>query len=206
MNLSTAAISDALDAFRIHGQALGLAPLWDGMYFFGPAYTVRYRPADVEPGSVGEYVDDVPAGSVICIDNGGRTDCTVWGDILTTVASKRLIAGTVIDGVCRDVAKAIAVEYPLVTRGRFMRTGKDRVQIDAVQVAITIGTVVVKPGDLVIGNDDGVVVIPADRCDEVLKRARSIGEREAAIVAGVETGMRLDDARASEGYHLLQRS
>lgn len=205
MELSTAAISDALDALHIHGAALGLTPLWNGMSFAGPAYTVRYRPADVDPGTVGDFVDDVPPGSVVCIENAGRTDCTVWGDILTTVAVRRGIAGTVIDGVCRDVAKAIALQYPLVARGRFMRTGKDRVQVEAVHVPIVIGTVTVKPGDYVVGNDDGVVVVPAAERERVLARAHEIDAREQAIMTSVESGMRLDEARTAQGYHLLQR-
>jgi 4-hydroxy-4-methyl-2-oxoglutarate aldolase len=92
-----------------------------------------------------------------------------------------------------------------VTRGRFMRTGKDRVQIEAVQVPIAIGTVTVKPGDLVLGDDDGVVVVPHDRRDEVFARAHAIEQRERAIVAAVAAGGRLDDARTAQGYHVLQR-
>ncbi len=203
--LSTAAVSDALDALRIHGQVLGLAPLWNGMRFAGPAYTIRYRPADAEPGTVGDFIDDVPPGSVICIENAGRTDCTVWGSILTAVASQRGIAGTVIDGVCRDVAAALELRYPLVTRGRFMRTGKDRVQIEAVQVPVVMGTVTVKPGDWVVGDDDGAVVVPRDRREQVLERARAIELRERAIVTAVAAGGRLDHARSAHGYHELQR-
>ena len=65
------------------------------------------------------------ARDVVVIDNDGRTDCTVWGDIMTQYAGLRDFAGTVIDGVCRDVNKALDDGYPLFTAGRFMRTGKD---------------------------------------------------------------------------------
>ena len=203
--LPTAAISDALDALRIPGTPLGLAPIWPGCSFSGRAYTVRYRLADPQPGTVGDFIDDVPPGSVIVIDNAGRLDCTVWGDILTTVAHARGIAGTVIDGVCRDIAKSLELSYPIVSRGRFMRTGKDRVQVEAVNQPVTIAGVRVAPGDLIVANDDGVVVVPRDRETAVLERADAIEAREKAIMASVAAGMRLADARAQHGYHELQR-
>nr|WP_221179402.1 RraA family protein [Streptomyces botrytidirepellens] len=111
----------------------------------GPAFTVRYAPVDESSdGTVGDFLDDVPPGSVIVIDNDGRTDVTVWGGIMSEVAAHRGIAGTVINGVCLDVSASLARNYPLFSRGRFMRTGKDRVRlvtetaerIERVEVAI----------------------------------------------------------------------
>ena len=79
---------------------------------------MRYLPASSPPGSVGDFIDDVATGDVVVIDNGGRKDCTVWGDIMTQYAGLRGIAGTVIDGVCRDVNRAISDDYPIFTVGR----------------------------------------------------------------------------------------
>src|ERR1700692_4391280 len=81
--------------------------------------------------SVGDYIDDVAAGEVVAIDNCGRTDATVWGDILTTVACRNQLAATVIDGVCRDVDRSLELGYPIATRSVTMRTGKDRVAAEA---------------------------------------------------------------------------
>ena len=96
---STAAVSDALDRLGRPGSLLGIAPLFDGARLCGPAFTVRYVTAGSPPGTVGDYLDDVPPGGVVVLDNGGRVDCTVWGDILTAMANQRGVAGTVIDGV-----------------------------------------------------------------------------------------------------------
>jgi 4-hydroxy-4-methyl-2-oxoglutarate aldolase len=106
--LPTAAVSDALDALGLPGALLGIGPLTNAARAVGPAYTVRYEPIIDEPGTVGDFLDDVPAGAVIVIDNAGRTDCTVWGGIMTAVASANGVAGTVVHGACRDVASAIA--------------------------------------------------------------------------------------------------
>ena len=115
--LPTAAVSDALDALGLPGALHGIGPLTDTARAVGPAFTVRFEP-----------IDDVPAGAVVVIDNAGRTDCTVWGGIMTTLATAKGVAGAVVHGVCRDVATAFALGYPMFSAGRFMRTGKDRVR------------------------------------------------------------------------------
>src|ERR1700761_893094 len=95
--LDTPGVSDALDKLGIHGQVLGIAPLADyTKVVVGPAFTVKYVPASVPPGTVGDFIDEVAQGDVVVIDNDGRTDCTVWGDIMTQYAGLRDIAGTVI--------------------------------------------------------------------------------------------------------------
>ena len=134
-DLPTAAISDALDRAGIEGALQGIAPLSNDFRAVGPAFTVRYAPIDdTGGGTVGDFLDDVPPGAVIVIDNDGRTDVTVWGGIMTEIAAVRGVAGTVISGVCRDVSACLAQGYPLFSRGRFMRTGKDRVGLVATGV------------------------------------------------------------------------
>ena len=118
--LDTPGVSDAMDKLGLHGQALGIMPLANyPKAVVGSAFTVKYVPANDPPGTVGDFIDDVAPGDVVVIDNDGRTDCTVWGDIMTQYAGLRGIAATVIDGVCRDVNKAlgdILAESPMPTR------------------------------------------------------------------------------------------
>jgi regulator of RNase E activity RraA len=188
------------------GSALGIAPLWPGQRMAGRAYTVRYVPAGAEKGTVGDYIDDVEAGSVVVLDNAGRLYCTVWGDILTALAHEKGIAGTAIFGVCRDTKKARDLGYPIYSSGRFMRTGKDRVEVADVGVPVSLGDVQVRPGDLVIGDDDGVVVVPRGYEDRVLELARQIATTEDRIVDDVRSGIPLGAARKKHGYHTLQRA
>jgi regulator of RNase E activity RraA len=203
---SAATVSDAMDRLGLLGSAHGVGPLSDrAARFCGRAYTVRYVNSGATPGTVGDYLDEVTPGQVVVLDNGGRTDCTVWGDILTTMAADRGVAGTVIHGVCRDVARALELGYPIHSRGRFMRTGKDRVEVSDVERPVTLGDVRVAPGDLILGDEDGVVVVARAVEDEVLTVAKEISEREAAIVADVLAGSTLAAARAKHGYHRLQR-
>ena len=200
----TTALSDALDKLKIDGQALGIMPVSRTMRFAGRAFTVRMLPVGQTEGSVGDYIDDVEPGQVVVIDNDARLDGTVWGDILTWVASEKRIAGTVIDGVCRDSDRCVELGYPVFARGNTMRTGKDRVTADAYNVPVQIAGVRVAPGDWLAGDADGVVVIPSARAEEVLGIAEQIEGVEDRIRAAVKEGRRLDQARADLGYHALQ--
>ncbi|MGQ8705073.1 RraA family protein [Serratia sp. TSA_198.1] len=204
--LDTAGVSDALDKLGIHGQAFGIMPLANyTKVVVGPAYTVKYVPATTPAGSVGDFIDEVAEGDVVVIDNDGRTDCTVWGDIMTQYAGMSGIAATVIDGVCRDVGKALADNYPLFTAGRFMRTGKDRVEVEAVNGTVSIGTVRVAACDIIVADANGVVVVPRARAREVADIAHHIEKTEAAIRERIIQGDTLAQARATLGYHSLQR-
>jgi 4-hydroxy-4-methyl-2-oxoglutarate aldolase len=202
--LDTATISDALDRLGIAGQCLNIKPRDPRFRLTGRAFTMLYRPVGKPAGTVGEFIDDVAPGSVIAIDNGGRENATVWGDILTEIAHRRGIAGTVIDGACRDTALCMELGYPVFSRSYSMRTGKDRVQLDATEIPISVGDARVAPGDILRGDADGVIAIPRQHEAEVLATAEGIATAEEAIRNAVRGGKRLDEARKEFGYHRLQ--
>jgi 4-hydroxy-4-methyl-2-oxoglutarate aldolase len=202
--LDTTSISDALDRLGIAGQCLGIKPLDHRFRLAGRAFTILYGPASTPPGTVGDYIDDIEPDTVIVLDNGGRENATVWGDILTTMAHRRGIAGTVIDGACRDVHLSLSLGYPIFSRSYSMRTGKDRVQVEATNCAVNIGDARVNAGDLLRGDADGVIVIPKEHEDKVLTIAEEIDAVESRILAAVKSGMKLVEARRQHGYHQLQ--
>jgi 4-hydroxy-4-methyl-2-oxoglutarate aldolase len=202
--LDTATLSDALDKLGIRGQCLGIKPLLHSFRLTGRACTLLYGPA-ADGGTVGDFIDDVPPGSVIVIDNHGREDATVWGDILTMCAHRRGIAGTVIDGACRDTHLAIDLTYPLFSRSYSMRTGKDRVQLESINTLIEVGHARVEPGNIMRGDSDGVIAIPAAHEGTVLDLAETIQAAEERIRESVSGGLRLDEARRQQDYHQLQR-
>jgi len=170
----------------------------------GRAYTILYGPSATPSGTVGDYIDDVAPGSVVVLDNGGRENATVWGDILTWVATRRGVAGTVIDGACRDTRLARELGYPIFSRSYSMRTGKDRVQVEAVNGVVNIGDARVAAADILRGDADGVLVIPRAHEDAVLAAAEEIDATEQRIRALVNAGKSLAEARRELGYHSLQ--
>lgn len=205
--LDTPGVSDAMDKLGIPGQCLGVMPLDNyRSTVVGPAFTVKYVSCAQPAGTVGDFIDDVAEGDVVVIDNDGRTDCTVWGDIMTQYAGLKKLGATVIDGVCRDVAKAFGDGYPLFTRGRFMRTGKDRVEVASVNEPVSIGSARVVARDIVVADANGVVVVPRARAREVAETARKIEETESRIREQIAAGKTLGEARAVLGYHTLQRT
>ena len=202
--LDTTSLSDALDRLGIAGQCLNIKPLDHGFRLTGRAFTILYGPAGKPAGTVGDYIDDVEPESVVVLDNGGRENATVWGDILTWVAHRRGIAGTVIDGACRDTHLCRELKYPIYSRSYSMRTGKDRVQVEATNVVVNIGDARVAPGDLLRGDADGVLVIPREHEEAVLAAAEEIDSIEQRIRALVNEGKTLTEARKQLGYHQLQ--
>jgi 4-hydroxy-4-methyl-2-oxoglutarate aldolase len=203
--LTTSGLSDALDQLGIVGQCLGIFPLSRSFRIVGRAWTLRYGPVGRDPGTVGDYIDDLGPGQVVVLDNQSRLDATVWGDLLTTTAAARGVAGTVIDGVCRDVDRSLELGYPIFSRGNWMRTGKDRVRVEEIGGPVSIGGVRVEPGDLLLGDGDGIVAVPAARADEVIAAAIEIERAEEAIRGAIADGESLRAARAAAGYHTLQR-
>lgn len=200
----TATLSDALDRLGISGQCRNIRPCERSFRMTGRAFTILYGPAGKPAGTVGDYIDDVPEGGVIVLDNGGREDATVWGDILTEIAHRRRLAGTVIDGINRDVSLCLSLSYPVYSRGTWMRTGKDRVQVEGTNVNVTIGEARVAPGDILRGDADGVIVIPREHEETVLAVAAEIDGAEEHIRAATRAGERLDEARRRFRYHQLQ--
>jgi 4-hydroxy-4-methyl-2-oxoglutarate aldolase len=202
--LDTTAISDALDRLGIAGQCLNIKPLDPRFRLTGRAFTILYGPAGTPPGTVGDYIDEVQPGDVVVLDNGGRENATVWGDILTMVAHRRGVAGTVIDGACRDTHLSRELVYPIFSRSYSMRTGKDRVQVEAMGGTVNIGDARVHQGDLLRGDADGVLVIPRAHEDQVLDVAEEIDAVEEKIRRAVQEGLTLTEARRQLGYHKLQ--
>ena len=204
-SIDTATASDALDRLGIEGGCLGIRQIVTGTRAVGRAATVRYRPVNRvgKPNNV-DFLDEVKPGEIAVLDNGAREYCSVWGDIMTAYAIARGIAGTVVDGVCRDIPKMREMNYPMFSRGTFMHTGKDRVETDAVNVPVTVGQRQVCPGDIVIADDTGVVIVPAARAAEVLGIAREIEGAEARIIELISGGKTLRDAREVIGYYTLQ--
>lgn len=202
--LDTTSVSDAMDKLGIPCGLYGLKAVNPGHHICGQAFTVHYVPCGQNKGTVGDFLDDVKPGQVVVIDNAGRDYCTVWGDIMCITAKSMGVEATIIDGVCRDLPTLHETQYPIYTKGYYMVTGKDRVEVDAVNVPVAISGVQVCPGDIILGDDTGVVVIPLARAEEIADIAEEIERVEQLIVAEVKNGSTLKDARKKLHYHSLQ--
>jgi 4-hydroxy-4-methyl-2-oxoglutarate aldolase len=162
---STADLADAAGVrIAMHHR---IRPVWRGASLAGPAYTVR-TPPGVHP-AVRDAAERAPAGAVIVIDGGGQVECALWGDKMSKLALDRGLAGLVVDGAVREVDGIEALGFPVFAVSA-VPTPPARDREGELDVPITCGGLTVRPGDYVYGDADGVVVVPAERHDEILAR------------------------------------
>ncbi len=200
---STSELSDALDSCGVEGALLHIKPLLSGTKIVGPAYTVQYTPYEEKPPSfknAANYIDTVQAHSIIVIDNNGRPDCTVWGEILSQVALNKNITGTIVHGAVRDLEAINALDYPLFSSSIYMRSGKNRVYKNKEQCPLLINNVTINPGDIVCADDNGVLVIPQNLITDILTKVQNIRATENKIKAAIKSGESLEQARADFHY------
>ena len=202
IKLSTPVISDALNGLGVSGGLIGIKQMNLGKKLFGKAFTLKYieNMDDKKTYSAADYIDDVPSGSVIVIDNAARTFCTTWGGILTDFAIRRNINGTVINGLVRDIEFIRSTNYPLYSIGAFMQTGKGRVVLEATQIPITIGNTIVNPSDWIFGDENGCLAIPKELLDATIEMAEKIERNEKQILIDISSGSSLKHARVVHNY------
>lgn len=195
--LDTAAVSDALDACGLPPGQGGLRPMWGRPKVAGFAVTVELEPlggghggAHVLTGAIAEAGPE----DVIVVSNGGRTDVSSWGGIVSVGAAVRSVRGVIADGACRDVGQARELGFPVFVRAQVPVTARGRLRQKSTGEPIPVGDVTVRPGDVVMADEGGVVVVPRERATEVLATAQRIAEREAAIAAEVRSGAPLPQA------------
>lgn len=181
-HVTTAMVSDAL--FRLGTKRgtmdAGIKPVVPDVQLVGPAFTVKTYPGATH-GS-GLALKEAAPGDVIVIDGEGFDRSILWGGIFSAQAVKKGIAGTVIDGAVRDIDDVRELRYPLFARHVCPRAGSFDQQAEA-GIPITCGGTTVNPGDLVRGDNMGVVVVPQDGIEETLAKAEEIRAKEERILA-----------------------
>jgi 4-hydroxy-4-methyl-2-oxoglutarate aldolase len=181
--LPVANLSDACG--NLNTMDSGIQVMTPGMRICGTACTVSTRGGDFVATLLGLAV--AQAGDVLVIDNQGRTDAAVWGEITTVEAQRKGLAGLVVDGNVRDIEGIRNRKFPVFARGRVPRV-VGRSSLGEVNVAIQCGGVVVHPGDIVVGDADGIVVVAKEKAEAVLRLALNIGDYENHLLQKVMEG------------------
>jgi regulator of RNase E activity RraA len=194
--LSSCQISDALAELGLPHRGLeGVVTLDLSAKIVGPAFTVTCLPADESVGRRIEYLGDIPAGAVVMLANGGRLDCSVWGGQRTLAAKQRGAVAAVVDGAYRDIPEHASMGFPVFARGRTVVGSAGVANPVASQEPVTMGGLDVSPGDLVLGDASGVVIVPAAEVERVLGIAEAGAAEEQRVVAEVAGGRDFFDAR-----------
>jgi 4-hydroxy-4-methyl-2-oxoglutarate aldolase len=165
------------------GMPPRIRPAWSGAQVAAPAYPVRCTPGDNL--AIHVAVTRAPAGSVLVVDVGRVPDRGYWGEVLTTGAIGRGLAGLVIDGGVRDIGALEALGFPVFS-ATIALTGATKLARGSVGLPTVVAGIPVAPGDWVVGDIDGVVVVPSDRLDATL----AAGQQRATAEAGYFNALR----------------
>lgn len=186
--LGSATVHEALG--QIGAMDSAIKPVASAMRLAGPARTVRCPPDDNL--TIHYAVATARPGEVLVVDCDGHVESGPWGDLLTLYAQQVGVAGLVIDGSVRDTQGIDELHFPVFSRGVCIKgTSKDRVgELDK---AIVCGGVTVRPGDIVVADADGVVVVPADHLDRAVDLTEQRAQHEEQLRAQIRAGARLAD-------------
>ncbi len=186
--LSVATVYEA--AGKLGDMGPEIRAMVPGVRMVGRAFTVKTWYGDTSP--VLAALDVAPAGAVLVIDAGGAGAATVWGGTSARACRVRGIAGMVTNGLVRDTAELLQIAVPTFAAGVALR-GTQKLHPGWTGIPVAVGGVPVMPGDIVLGDDDGVLVVPAARAATVAAAALVQAEKEAARDARVEAGARFFD-------------
>lgn len=166
-------------------MASSIRPLYRGARLSGPAKTVKIVPG--QNLAIHRAVHTAKQGQILVVDGGSSLSYGPFGDILATCCQNQGIAGLVIDGAVRDVADIEALRFPVFCSGA-NPTATAKSDPGEIDIEITCGGVEVRPGDIIVGDDDGVVVIPGAIADDVAQRVVSVALKETEIKQALKSG------------------
>lgn len=203
--LYTGAISDVLREFALLDQALPghLKPLRPERTVAGLAFTVKSAPNVKITGEMAfrtQMLAELPADTMVVWDTSNDEKATLWGGVMTATATRLGVKGAVIDGGIRDTHQILEKDFPVFYKHRIPNGSLGRCLITHYQISIKIGDVVIKPGDVVLGDIDGVVVVPRDIAYDVLVRAEEIKANEKKIFSWVAEGQSIHQITEKGGY------
>jgi regulator of RNase E activity RraA len=181
--LPTANVSDSMNRMAASGSTL--RPMHAGGVLCGPALTVKARPGDNL--MLHKSLDLAQPGDVIVCDAGGDLTNALFGELMLAHAAKRGVAGLVINGAIRDSGAIRAGKYPIFAAGVTHR-GPYKDGPGEINVPVAFGGMVIEPGDLILGDDDGVVAVPYDATASVLKATEAKQAAEAKTMADIAAG------------------
>ena len=171
--IPTGVISDAMG--RTGSMAAEIKPVWPRARLVGPALTVRTFPADNL--MIHKAVTLAARGDVLVVNSGGYKDTAVFGDLLGYSCKVHGIAGVVIDGASRDAEGMAAIGFPVFARA-VLPMGPFKDSPGSINVPVSCGGVAVRPGDIIVADADGVVVVPREEATDVLSKAQGASAKE----------------------------
>ncbi len=201
----TAAVNDVLRAKGLICQTLpnSIQPLRDDMKAAGICFTLKgCKNLDLtdEMMQRAQMLEEIKPNSICVWDTSGDDESAQWGEIMTMAAKKRGCRGAVVDGGVRDTNRVLGENFPVFCKYRTSSGMLGRFRMVGWQLPIAIGGVMIRPGDVIFGDIDGVIVIPRELAMEVLEKAEAIRDGEVAIKQMVRDGVAPTEIVKNGGY------
>lgn len=190
--LSTTNLSDAIDMLDLRGAVIGIRPMFDCPKVIGRAMTIKITAAGMAKSKTHlgiAAIADAEPGDVIAIDNHGDVGNNCWGEVLACAAKVKGVNGVVVDGAARDLDACREMAFPVYARGAVPITARGRIMQEAFNCIIRLGDVQVRPGDVIVGDINGLVVICQERLEDVVREAEGLMEKEESMKADLLAGM-----------------
>lgn len=203
--LYTGAVNDVLREFSLLNQALPphIVPLREYRSVAGFAFTVKSSPNTLIRGEMEvrtNMLEEMHEDAFVVWDSSNDGRATFWGGVMTATAKAKKVKGACIDGGIRDTFQILEADFPVFYKYRTSNGSLGRCLITHYQIPVIIGDVFIKPGDIILGDIDGVLVIPRDIAYNVLIRAEEIKENEKLIFGWVNEGQSVRDITEKGGY------
>ena len=199
--IATGTFANAFDEVGLfHNVMEGVSGVTPGVSLCGPAITVKLSVG--APGSftsadfaVGAMIDAAKRGDVIVIDGAGCRYST-WGGMASYAAKLKGVAGIVVDGAVRDLEEMVAFGFDVFSRHMVPTTGRSRLKVEAINVPVSVGGVLVNPGDIMVGDGTGVIAIPHAQAEAVAQFAEKCQGDDDAAMADMKNGLSFSEAMA----------
>ena len=203
--LYTGAVNDVMRELCLLNQALPghIVPLREYRTVAGFAFTVKSAPNAMIKGEMEfrvKMLDEMHEDSFVIWDTTGDQKATLWGGVMTATAKGKKVKAACIDGGIRDTHQILEADFPIFYKYRISNGSLGRCLITHYQVTLQIGDATIKPGDIILGDIDGVLVVPREVAYEVLLRAEEIIENEKVIFGWVHEGQSIQDITKKGGY------
>lgn len=203
--LYTGAVNDVLREFCYLNQALPghILPLREYNTVAGFAFTVKSSPNVLITGEMdfrSQMLDEMGEDAFVIWDTNKDEKATLWGGVMTATAKGKKVKAACIDGGIRDTHQILSADFPVFYKYRISNGSLGRCLITHYQVPILIGEALVRPGDIILGDIDGVLVVPRDVAYDVLIRAEEIRENEKKIFNWVHEGQSIQEIKEKGGY------
>jgi len=202
-SIGTSTLGDILDSIGIQNVISGVKPVKQGMVLVGPAVTIKELSGvlgtyTIEDFCISKVIDFAETGDVLVFDNAGK-EVSTWGGLASTAAKVKGIEGAVIDGGCRDLDQIVGMNFSVFSRHFTPNSAKTRIKIQELNGTIQCSGIRVSPGDIIVADWTGIIVVPREKAQEVLEKSREAERDEGYFIDELKKGKTFGEMQKRTG-------